>query len=259
LLVDAVVCTKNRPEHLEHALKAIKSHIPYNRIIVVDSSRVPYKTADEGITVYHRSDLNLGEARNFALAKTETEFMFSIDDDINITPETFGALYKKISESPQNVIVTPIASFGDNETRKLIYACHKIACGTAVFLARTELLRSIGGFPPIKFCEDMACRYNVKNAGLHWVTADTECFHPAVLLDNLHKSWRNGYHIIDIYRATPNAGNLFSIVFRAGARIFNSVYFGFRTWSLKCFKWALLPCCCFILAWFHRMVDDFVG
>ncbi|MCS5735601.1 glycosyltransferase family 2 protein [Herbiconiux daphne] len=89
--VTVVLCTRDRPEMLAHALEALKTALgPGADILVVDSGSRSAATADTAAAAgvrFVRSDVpGLSIARNLGLASTEREIVVYTDDDCAVEP-----------------------------------------------------------------------------------------------------------------------------------------------------------------------------
>lgn len=86
----AIICTKDRPEDLLNLLVSIeKQSLSFNRILIIDSSKVPFPKNKESFSFefeYHHSLPGLTLQRNFGLSKLKFEFDFChfFDDDVEL-------------------------------------------------------------------------------------------------------------------------------------------------------------------------------
>ncbi|GAA3633363.1 hypothetical protein GCM10022200_15580 [Microbacterium awajiense] len=83
--VSVIVCTRNRPEYLDNALRAISAATPSEtEVIVVDSGSDDDRTrviAQRGGATYVRSERGLSIARNAGLAASARPLVMFTDDD----------------------------------------------------------------------------------------------------------------------------------------------------------------------------------
>ena len=111
--VAAVIPTLGRePDRLESCLESVLASRYDGRVgvtVVWNDPRLPAPSWD-GVSVV-TPGLNLGfpGALNHARSRTESEFLWVLQDDVRVTPDCLAALVHRLSSSPRLGVVSPVA------------------------------------------------------------------------------------------------------------------------------------------------------
>jgi glycosyltransferase involved in cell wall biosynthesis len=160
--VTAVITTCARPQHIAEALASVRAETYGNvECLVVDDGGTfdgESVSAGRAVRVVQSDARGIGHARNAGLAAARGEFVIFLDDDDVALPNrirtlveaalqnradvAFGMTRRVGGGSALSTVPTGLVSFG------AIGFCDILACAPHVnaVLARTEALRSVGGF-----------------------------------------------------------------------------------------------------------------
>lgn len=109
--VSVVICTRNRPEHLERALTAVQALRPAPaEVLVVDNAPASSATRDvvcryPGVRYAHEPRAGLSVARNRGVRETSGELIAFTDDDAEVRPNWLARLSAAFDE-PDVMAVT---------------------------------------------------------------------------------------------------------------------------------------------------------
>jgi GT2 family glycosyltransferase len=192
--VTAIVKTFERPRSLDRLVRSIRRFYPQLRVIVGDDSVTAYPRTDVD---YVRLPVDVGVAagRNAMLELVETPYVLTLDDDIAFTRETkIERLIETIERHDAALVAGDLIDcekkfpIGVRRTRQVYYGVirregdslrlvpgHASTRGEAYecdltpqfFLARTDLLRKLGGwFAPLKMDDHQELFLRLKEQGL---------------------------------------------------------------------------------------------
>jgi glycosyltransferase involved in cell wall biosynthesis len=117
--IDVTIATKNNQDTIGDVIKAIKKHLPYNKIILVDDSddRTPTIARELGAFV-HRVEGMLGHKRIMQAKLSNTEWIACIDSDIFVYPNWYNELHKHVHENN----VSSVSGYLDSDFGKVFPA-----------------------------------------------------------------------------------------------------------------------------------------
>jgi len=192
--VTAIVKTFERPRSLDRLVRSIRRYYPQLRVIVGDDSVTAFPRTDVD---YVRLPVDIGVAagRNAMLELVETPYFLTLDDDLAFTPQTrLERLVETLERHDAAVVAGDLIDCQqrfplwtrrrrqdyhgvirrDGDSLRLVPG-HASTVGEAYecdlaspfFLARTELIRSIGGwFAPLKSEDHEELFLRIKEHGL---------------------------------------------------------------------------------------------
>jgi glycosyltransferase involved in cell wall biosynthesis len=168
--VSVLVCTRNRPESLERALRSLlaSEDVVFELVVVDQSNGDATRRLIDGIddcrVRYHRSNTRgLGAALARGVAVARSQFIVRIDDDCEVEPYWVAQMAKSLRDHAaagmvcSNVVAAPFdAAAGyvptlernaDHLTRSILGTArlHGLGAGVAY---RRDALDGIGGFDP---------------------------------------------------------------------------------------------------------------
>lgn len=194
--ITVLIKTFQRPKTVNGAIKKIRQFYPDIRILVADDSQVPTAIADDKTEVHYLPfDTGLSKGRNHLLEQVETEFFLLMDDDHFFCRGTDLDRMRDILKNHDFDILSGLVferskSKRDFYRKRLIdfYLNIKLEDGTLefcdgfhektdefvtcdlvhnFFLARTESVRSIGGWDnQLKIAEHADFFIRAKVAGM---------------------------------------------------------------------------------------------
>ncbi len=237
--VDVVICTKNRQHLLFGAVEQVRKKIPYNRIIIVDSSgelNAPLLKS-LGVEFYWTPDVLLGVARQKGLTQARTELVAVVDDDLVLAKDWFARMYSALLREPTALAVSGKVVFGYKTDKVLekIHTCslrgEGASVGVALFKRRQVL--ALGGFNVHTHRgEDTELELRMKSKGYRWIREQTAvAYHPLTMKEYMRKAVDN----VDGWMLIWNHSNhrVRFLIERTGAFLFMPVYYGLLTRSMK--------------------------
>lgn len=198
--VDVIVCTKNKHTTLPKCVEQIREFIPYNKIIIVDSSENPNLNILNklGALLIFTPNAKLGYARQKGLDASTTDRVFYIDDDIILDKCAFGEMMK-LFEEPNVIGVSGRVIYGW-KSNKVLFKLYSRGrpikhggSGGLVILDRKEVL-NLGGYNKnIHWGEDAELCHRIEQHGLVWTRAlKAKGYHPCTFTQFLQRGKRNG-------------------------------------------------------------------
>ena len=251
-MIDVVICTKNRHKLLAKLVKQIKM-LSYNRLVIVDSSDVPFKfeTLRKDFVV-HDPEARLGAARQIGLECCSSRYVFFVDDDQVLTPSCLSILHDALENSNDvNLIaVSGRVIYGNDAVlRKLFSRTRAFGQGENggfVLLKREEIL-AIGGFnKKIHWGEDVELRQRMNANGLKWGRVpEAVVYQTRVFLKLLHDMKNHGKGC----RASVNiSGGFLRMAVRLLGRVSVMPFvYGFQTYDPRVFGYYFLMNLCLLL------------
>lgn len=237
--LDVVICTKNRHELLKQVLKQIKTLVSFNRLVIVDSSDVPFnlkKNLDPSTVYIYDPAAKLGAARQIGLEHCQSKYVLFVDDKIELNPSSIPPLYNYLdsTEDPAVVAVSGNVLIGYNDpVLKKLFSCSRPMGegenGGFVLLNRKEV-SELGGFSrAIHWGEDVELRQRLNAAGKKWnfvpeSVASCKISSFFELLDKMKKHGNGCRHA-----AVSNDDSLKMSVRLVGRSLIMPVYYGFKT------------------------------
>lgn len=190
--VSVIVCTRNRPEYLDNALRAIaEATPPETEVIVVDSGSDDDRTREiaqrEGVR-YVRSDRGLSIARNAGIAASGRPLVMFTDDDCLPTPGWIERAVSGFADLRTGAVTGRMLDHTSDEDepyeRRARYTrpLSGLDAGHGAVMAfRRELLLRLGGFDetmgagqPLAGAEDLDIFVRIIRAGSR-VVHDQRC------------------------------------------------------------------------------------
>ncbi len=192
--VTAIVKTFERPRSLDRLVRSLRARYGRLRVLVGDDSMTPYPRSD---VEYVRLPVDVGVAagRNALLEMVATPYFVSLDDDFAFTDETrLERLLETIERHNAALVAGDLVECKqkfawrihrrrevhqgvirrEGDSLRLVRG-HAGALGDAFecdvtphfFLARTEAIRSVGGwYAPLKAADHQELLIRLKDAGL---------------------------------------------------------------------------------------------
>ena len=149
--VDVLIPTLGRKEHLYNVLKDLsKQTVLPEKVIIVEQnglegsvSELDYLNNDWPFTIDHTFIRQLGacNARNIALSKVTSNWVFFADDDIRFDNDLLEKSYQKINELGASCIVMSCLQKGELQKNKTIRQSKHFGSGTSI--VRSSLLKGI--------------------------------------------------------------------------------------------------------------------
>jgi glycosyltransferase involved in cell wall biosynthesis len=176
-----IIPAKNEQEHISQCISAI-SRLNYPKdefeIIVVDNGSTDETVSilrKEGLNVYEKPDITLGELRNFGAAVARGEFLAFLDADCIVDPDWLSnarnALRDPTAGCTGSTPLAPIngpwvervwSSFRTRRSEK----SYTSWINSSNFIVRKSLFNKIGGFDPgLKTCEDVDICMRLRDHG----------------------------------------------------------------------------------------------
>lgn len=128
-LVSVIIPVYNVEEYLEECIDSVLSQTyPYFEIILVDDGSIDksgsicdeYVLKDNRISVIHQENRGLSEARNAGVEKATGKYIYFLDSDDWILPETFEQLVEKMNSTNADFVFFDAKSFEDGNPEKAI-------------------------------------------------------------------------------------------------------------------------------------------
>lgn len=128
-LVSVIIPVYNVEEYLSQCIDSVLAQTyPYFEIILVDDGSTDksgnicdeYVVKDNRIAVIHQENKGLSEARNAGAEKSSGKYIYFLDSDDLILPETFEQLIEKMDSSDADFIFFDAKSFEDGNPEKEI-------------------------------------------------------------------------------------------------------------------------------------------
>jgi glycosyltransferase involved in cell wall biosynthesis len=199
LMIDVVVCTKDRPENLLKCISMIHNLIPYGKIFVFEGSLKPnQKSLNDlkdrfGIQVVLVPFLKFGAVRNLVMKTCTADYVAMVDDDIRLKPDWFEVLMREFSDS-RVVAVSSKLIFEDALISKLSWSNKRTSGGSggAAIYDRKAVLE-LGNFDEnVHRGEDMELELRIHAAGKRWLkTHKTWAYHPTTVREFLDRPKAN--------------------------------------------------------------------
>jgi GT2 family glycosyltransferase len=118
--VDVVICSKDREKMCKEQIERVQKYIPYNKLIIADSSEKPYNLDEyiDNITYIHTPNYKLGNVRTMTYNMCNSYLFMSLDDDIVINENTFSYMLECLLSNDRNIAVSGLCINGypDNKT-----------------------------------------------------------------------------------------------------------------------------------------------
>lgn len=132
--VSICICTRNRPESLELALRSVQeSQVPAHQVIVADDSdgtqtQMIVQERFPSVEYVSGPRRGLGANRNQALAQVTGSHVLFLDDDAELDQAFLGEVYQRFAEVPQP------------EDAMTIFTGIEVQAGRAVYPNRQDVL-----------------------------------------------------------------------------------------------------------------------
>lgn len=245
-MIDAVVCSKDRPHNLWDALEQINRLVPCDNILVYEGSINPPLdfhrdlARDFGAKFVYVPRLVFGAVRAKIMEESEADYVAMIDDDIVLSDNWVVTLMREFNDSGV-VAVSCKLVYSHPLLKKMFLANSRISGGSggAAIYDREAILR-LGNFNKrIHRGEDMELELRIWAAGKKWVKCNgTYAFHPITLRQFLERPKGNvvGWDFI----MKHNNHRLSFIAKRFGSALVMPVYYLWKTLDPRCaFLWAV--------------------
>jgi len=198
--VDVVVCSKDRYGLLKRQIARIKINVPFNKIIVVDSSLTTPKNFYENLEVcfVHTPLAKLGSARQTGLLLASEDYVLFLDDDVIYDRSAIEKLFKYFLAAPENVVAVSgqIVYSDANRVLHRLFSRGKseVAHSNGCVLMDRKRVLEFGGFNRnVHIGEDVELSSRLRTQGLLWIRCrDAKFYHPTTLKEMLQRAYRNG-------------------------------------------------------------------
>jgi len=234
--VDVIICSKDRSNIICNTIEHIKKLIPYNNIIIVDSSEKPYSVLNGlGVKLVHTPNANLGFARQQGLLNAETEVVMIVDDDLILEEDWFELMIPILKQDEKTLAVSCKIIFGHG-TNEVIEKIHRAgkrregACGGANLMKRNEVLK-LGGFNTnIHRGEDMELELRINQHGFKWMKQqEAIAYHPCTYPQFLKRAQQDGWGWIMVWYHSSSGNRLRFIARRLVSTFLMPFYYTFLT------------------------------
>ncbi len=235
--VDVILVSKDREKLCYEQIERINKYIPYCRIILMDSSEIPYSFNKDGLEYYHTPNYKLGVVRHFAYSRVTSDIFISLDDDIIINENTYYDMIGCLYSDNKNVGVTALIVDGypDNKTiMKLFENKRKYSYAMGCCMFYKDKFDAIGNFwKDVDIGEDIIIAHNIRKRGLKWNICNTKVYHHVRTWNHEFKrSWRNTKAIMDLWKKA-NMNPIEHIIISFGRLILMPFYYAFKTKDIK--------------------------
>lgn len=240
LMVDVVVCTKDRLDQLLGCIPMIRKLIPYAKIFVFEGSLNPnWRVLDalkdkydvEIVSVPH---LTFGAVRNLVMKTCRSDYVAMVDDDIRLKPDWFEVLMQEFSDS-KVVAVSSKLIFENALISKLSWSNKRTSGGSggAAIYDRKAILE-IGNFnEKIHRGEDMELELRIQAAGKLWLKSHkTWAYHPTTVKEFLDRPKANVIGWDFIMRNSTHRTKF--MVKRFASTFIMPVYYFWKTFDPRC-------------------------
>jgi len=191
---DIVIITKDRYKLALEQVRRCMKYIPYNNIIVVDSTDknndYPFQ-----VSVFHTPNVKLGEARKIGTEKVKTKYFYMFDDDVKFNEKTVIDMYSSMLQNPNALALSPNLIYGNNDEIKNISVYKKPTGHYAVSgscIINNDYLKEAKGFnPKLHVGEDIELALRSKNYYNHaWlIDYNIRALHPISDRDFMFRRW----------------------------------------------------------------------
>ena len=157
--------------------------------------------------------MKLGYARQQGLLKARTKYVVFLDDDLILEKNWFHPLFHVLTSDSKVVAVCSqvvYRSETDPVLTKIYLANHTIprfwrnrpgGSAGACVMKREEILDAGGYNPNVHRGEDTELFFRLKQKGLKWLrVVESIAYQPCTLKEQLHRSYRNGRAISDVWK-----------------------------------------------------------
>jgi len=254
--LDLVICTKNRHELLKQLLKQIKMLAFFNRLVIVDSSDVPFNLEQnlERSTVYiYDPAAKLGLARQIGLENCRSKYVLFVDDKIELSPSCVTILYAALDDTKDENIVAVSGNvlIGCNDpVLKKLSSCSRPfgegENGGLALLNRKEVL-ALGGFNrTIHWGEDVELRQRLNSEGKKWsfIPEAVASCRVSSFVELLAKMRNHGYGCR--HAAVLGSNSLKMSLRLVGRSLIMPIYYGFKTKDPRVFGYYSLMNLCLL-------------
>jgi len=199
LMVDVVVCTKDRPDRLLECIPMIHKLIPYAKIFVFEGSLNPNRNVIDilntqfNIEVVLVPHLTFGAVRNLVMKTCSSDYVAMVDDDIRLKPDWFEVLMQEFSDS-EVVAVSSKLIFENALVSKLSWSNKRSSGGSGgAAIYDREAILELGNFnEKIHRGEDMELELRIEAAGKLWLKSHkTWAYHPTTIKEFLDRPKAN--------------------------------------------------------------------
>jgi GT2 family glycosyltransferase len=256
--VDVIIPTKERYHLLPRAVWQAKTMIPFNRVIVVDSSEHPDLDFLRKLNVDYilTPNAKLGFARKSALSRATTDYVVSLDDDIIIEGDWFKNMLKHFDDPTVAAANSHIAFFDPNhpELAELFRHSRDSGASSGAMIMNRRKVLSIGGWnSQVHRGEDFELSLRLAKNGLKWkVAKDTQALHPVVCSEFIERAYMQGSGIVSL--AFVGMTSKAFLFFRSfGSALVMPFYYFLKCRDVKVFKLYLLYRLCYALGLFKTM------
>ena len=205
--IDVIVCTKDRPLKVIRAITHINRLIPYEKLIVVDSSREHNLQLEKRCNTYiHTPHARLGYARQKGILSASSPYIAFIDDDVILEKAWFNKIVRNFN-NPSIIGVSGNVIMGSHKSIRSYWLkttrLDERGCANAVF--NREKLLEIGGFDiRTHLGEDTELKLRIRKTPYIWVKDNNvRCFHPLSFIDFLKHNSTYGAIDADLYIKYP--------------------------------------------------------
>jgi Glycosyl transferase family 2 len=178
LPVAAVVPSRDSP-WLRKVVEALTSGrvVPQEVVVVDDGSRVAVGEL-RGARVIRTAAVGRGGARNAGAGDTTAPYLWFVDSDVLVSPDTLSLLYRAVEDAADGAMaIYDDHGGGGYEGFRLVHQRYHVLrnprprhLSAACLLIRRSSFEEIGGFPDLPAMEDIAFGVAGWRKGLRWRT-----------------------------------------------------------------------------------------
>ena len=196
LLFDVLVITKDRTEYAVNIIERIKKNIPYNKIIVVESSVNPFfeKLEKKDVILIHTPNVTRGYARKRGIEKVTTPYFFCFDDDIVFFKDYWRKMYNAIKKNNKNCGVS--SSIIHTLNKDIIIAWKSLkqrGSSSGICIMNKEIYDKVGGYDEnIHVGEDAELSARIYASGYLWSKCNTVyAYHLSTKKEFIFRRWKH--------------------------------------------------------------------
>jgi hypothetical protein len=170
-----VIVSAGRPS-LEWCIRSIKTHVKYNKIIIVTTPEARHRIPKVGATIITSTEKCIGKLRAIGLDHVNTDYWASIDDDVIVSEQWFqwcqymiqcsGVAACQGCEVPTGKLFRQMRQHRFDHLNPIK---QQIYCSLGNTMLNAQIIRQLG-IPKLHSYEDYALRYQLHKNGYKWVT-----------------------------------------------------------------------------------------